>query len=228
LKGLFVTFEGPEGSGKTTQIRRLATALRERGYDILVTREPGGAGAFGTRVRDLLLAGGDMAPAAELFLFLADRAQHVQSVIRPALERGQIVLCDRYADSTNVYQGVARGFGEERAKELNQLATGGLSPDLTLILDIPPELGLGRRGVLPDLSSLMDEPEANRLDLESLEFHQKVREAFLAAAKREPRRYRVIDGSGAPEEVGEAILGAVEEFLRRSGYNKCRGSREAR
>jgi dTMP kinase len=214
--GTFITFEGPEGGGKSTQMARLAEALRGGGHRVCVTREPGGTGAFGVGVRDLLLSGIEVTPKAELFLFIADRAQHVVGIIEPALSRGEIVLCDRYIDSTYVYQGVVRRLGADRARELNSFATGGLVPDLTVLLDVPAEVGLARlplhgagsQATLP----LGDRTEANRLDREDVAFHRAVRQAFLDLAKTESR-FRVVDATRSADEVSADILAAVTDFL---------------
>lgn len=203
--GLLITFEGPEGAGKSLQIARLAQQLAR--HNPLVTREPGDGGMLGDRIRDLLLHGGQMSGITELFLFLADRAQHVAEVIRPALNHGRIVLCDRYADSTDVYQGIARGVGLEATRVLNGLATEGLIPDMTILLDLPPEVGLARV------------TKGDRLDKEGLAFHQRVREGFLQIAAEEPERFRVIDAAQTPDEVAAAIEAAVGPLLAGRGYN---------
>ena len=185
---MFITFEGPEGAGKSTLIRNLARELAEQGKQICLTREPG-AGEFGTQVRKLLLEGEDVAPLAELFLFLADRAQHVAKIIEPALAHGAWVLCDRHADSTIVYQGYGRGLDLETLRNLNAMATDGRKPDLTFLLDLPAEKGL-QRITNPD-----------RLDREPLSFHQAIRNGFLAEAEREPARWRILDALQSPEDV---------------------------
>ncbi|GMV36398.1 MAG: hypothetical protein AMXMBFR61_09060 [Fimbriimonadales bacterium] len=213
MHGLFITFEGPEGGGKSTQIERCAEWLTSESYSVLVTREPGGRHALGEGVRNILLEGEPVVPLAEMFLFLADRAQHVAQVIVPALERGEIVLCDRHADSTTVYQGIARGLGRERAEELNRWATGGLEPDLTILLDIEPRAGLAR------LSNL------DRLDREALDFHRAVREGFLALAAENPR-YRVIDASQSPDEVASLTRQAIAALLSARGYNRVTPTQE--
>lgn len=213
MRGLFITFEGPEGGGKSTQIERCAEWLTSESYSVLVTREPGGRHALGEGVRNILLGGEPVVPLAEMFLFLADRAQHVAQVIVPALERGEIVLCDRHADSTTVYQGIARGLGRERAEELNRWATGGLEPDLTILLDIEPRAGLAR------LSNL------DRLDREALDFHRAVREGFLALAAENPR-YRVIDASQSPDEVASLTRQAIAALLSARGYNRVTPTQE--
>lgn len=197
---MFVTFEGPEGSGKSTALRSVAAGLRGRGVKVVETREPG-AGEFGREVRRLLLDGDDLTPLAEVFLFLADRAQHVAMVVRPALAEGAVVLCDRHADSTVVYQGHARGGDLERLRDWNRAATGGLVPDLTLLLDLPVEVGLAR----------LTDPD--RLDREPVEFHQKVRAGFLVEVALEPGRWRTIDATQSPGAVAEQCLAAVVERL---------------
>jgi len=196
LASVFITFEGPEGAGKSTAIRAVAESLESRGTQVLVTREPG-AGDFGFKIRELLLHGDDLPIWTELFLFLADRSHHVERIIRPALSAGKTVLCDRHADSTLVYQGYARGLDLENLRELNLIATGGLKPTLTFLLDLPVEIGLAR----------LQNPD--RLDREPLEFHQKVRSGFLAESRREPERWQVIDASLPPEKIVDQILIAL-------------------
>jgi dTMP kinase len=194
---VFTTFEGPEGAGKTTVIALVAEQLRADGYEVLVTREPG-AGEVGKAVREILLHGGDIHPHAELFLFLADRAQHIERIIRPFLEsevqKPKVVLCDRHADSTVVYQGHARGMDLDELRRLNWLATAGMVPDRTYLLDLPVEVGLGR----------LKDPD--RLDREPIEFHRRVREGFRAEADREPERWRILDATHTPEQLAEAVL----------------------
>lgn len=199
MRGAFFTFEGPEGAGKTTVIAALAEWLRERGRAVCVTRQPGAAA--GGAIREILLHGEHLEPLAEVFLFLADRAQHVATVVRPALERGEVVLCDRYADSTVVYQGHARGLDRDRLRDWNEVATGGLVPDLTLLLDLPPEIGLARA------------TKGDRLDRESLTFHQRVRQGFLAEAERQPARWRVVDARRPLAEVIDTCRTACLEAL---------------
>jgi dTMP kinase len=186
--GLFITFEGPEGSGKSTQIRLLATALKRHGVPVVVTAEPGGS-PVGLEIRRLLLkAPVKPSPEAELFLFLADRADHVSSVIRPALERGTVVLCDRYTDSTLAYQGGGRGIPLSKLKHLNEEATGGLTPRLTFLMDLPVEKGLARAGK-------REGGKKDRMESERLAFHRRVRSTFLALAQKEPKRFRVLDAT---------------------------------
>lgn len=185
---MFVSFEGPEGAGKTTLIDALAERIRAAGHAVTTTREPG-SGPVGHQIRQILLHGEDLDFKAELFLFLADRAQHVGAVIRPALARREWVLCDRFADSTLVYQGYGRGLDLDRLRAWNQFATDDLQPDRTLLLDLEPSLGLARI------------KNKDRLDAEPLEFHRRIREGFLAEARREPGRWVVLDASASPESV---------------------------
>lgn len=196
---MFVTFEGPEGAGKSTVIRALAEQLSP-GRQVLVTREPGD-GPVGRQIREILLHGEHVEPRAELFLFLADRAQHVESIVQPALAAGALVLCDRYCDSTLVYQGYARGLDLNMLRNLNRMASGGLNPDLTLLLDLPPEIGLARQNA------------QDRLDREPIEFHRKVRNGFLEEAKLDPARYRVIDASQEVDRVVADCARAISERL---------------
>ncbi|MCW5942508.1 MAG: dTMP kinase [Fimbriimonadaceae bacterium] len=203
ISGLFVTFEGPEGAGKSTLVRSLA-ARYEAEREVLVTREPG-AGAFGAAVRRLLLEGEDLEPRAELFLFLADRAEHVSGIVRPALARGALVLCDRHADSTVVYQGYGRGLDRAQLRAWNAFATQGLTPHLTILVDVPTEVGLARV------------TESNRLDAESLEFHRRVRQGFLTEAAAEPDRWVLVDGTQPLEAVLIEAAGAIERLFATAG-----------
>jgi dTMP kinase len=216
--GVLITFEGVEGSGKTTQLRRLGTLLRQDGYRVVETREPGGT-AIAERIREVLLgapgerqAPEDMTPECEAHLILAARSQHVTHVIEPALQAGSIVLCDRFSDSTFAYQGYGRGMNLDQLREMNRLATGGLAPDLTLLFEIPVAMGLARRRKF-DL-------EQNRLDRETKDFHEKIRRGFLTIAAREPRRVKKIDAVPHPETVATEVGTVVEAFLA-----KARGKR---
>lgn len=193
---MFVTFEGTEGSGKSTALAAVADALEAKGFQVLRTREPGD-GPLGPGIRALLLDSENVDPLSELFLFVADRAQHVSSVIRPALDAGYVVLCDRYADSTLVYQGYGRGLPVDQIRALNHLATGSLAPDLSLLFDLDPSVGLSR----------LTSPD--RLDSEPIEFHRRVREGFLAEAKRDPGRWRIVDAS----KIRDAVVAAAIEFV---------------
>lgn len=204
---MFITLEGPDGSGKTTQARLLADWLRKRGYDVLLTREPGGS-AIGEQIRAVLHDPRNTAmdARAEILLYSASRAQHVAQVIRPALAAGRIVVCDRYADSTLAYQGYGRGLDLGMLRTITAFATGGLAPDLTLCLDIAPQAGLARRR--------SGQGEWNRLDAETLDFHRRVRAGYLELAGQEPARWVVIDADRPPEEVQGQIRGVVQERMR--------------
>jgi len=208
--GYFITFEGPEGSGKSTQLAALADFLESHGLRVIRTREPGGT-PIGEQVRRILLdhANQAMHPRTEVLLFQASRAQHVEELIRPALEAGQVVLCDRFADSTLAYQGYARGGDLDALRELIAYATGGLTPDLTLLLDLPVEQGLRRRQPLLQ--------EWNRLDAEALAFHERVRQGYRALAGEEPARWVVVDASRTIKEVQQAIREVVVARLRQAG-----------
>ncbi|MCS7051316.1 MAG: dTMP kinase [Thermomicrobium sp.] len=203
-----ITFEGPEGAGKTTQCHLLAAKLRADGYECLVTREPGGT-RFGEAVREWLLLGDVLRAETEALLFTAARAEHVWTRIRPALAQGIVVLCDRYVDSTLAYQGAGRGLDDAWLRDLHRIATGDLWPDLTLVLDVPVELGLLRR-------RQAGEP-LTRLDRERLGFHQRVREWYHATARREPQRCRIIDATQPVEAVAVAVWEAVASLLQRGG-----------
>ena len=197
---MFITLEGGEGVGKTTQQALLALQLRQAGYPCLCTREPGGT-ALGRALREILLHGDPLTPLAELFLYAADRAEHVQKCILPALAAGQVVVCDRFTDSTLAYQGYGRGLDLEKIRQLNHLATGGLQPHLTLWLDLPPEAGLARSGL------------AVRLEQERLEFHRRVHQGFQTLAAAEPQRIVRIDAEGSPLEVAARIWSVVKPRL---------------
>jgi len=197
---VFVTFEGVEGSGKSTQIALTQNWLMERGHTATTTREPGGC-ALGVTLRAILLDARTthLDPTAELFLYLADRAQHVAEVVRPALARGEIVLCDRYHDSTVAYQGFGRGLDAARLAELGAVAGGGLVPDVTVLLDLPVDIGLARaRGRNDAAGANVAEGRFEALDTA---FHQRVRDGFLTLAANEPARFAVIDATGGPDEV---------------------------
>ena len=213
---MFISFEGIEGSGKSTAQRLLAEHLQGLGYAPLLTREPGGC-ALGRSLRPILLDARTrgLSSRAELYLFLADRAQHVAEVIRPALEAGQTVLCDRYADSTLAYQGYGRGLDPEHLLRINDMATGGLMPDLTLLLDLPVHCGLERAGLRNrEEGTVLSE---GRFDAESLEFHERVRQGYRSLAAEEPERFAIIDAAQPPEDVVLQCLSAVEASLRQRG-----------
>ncbi len=205
-KGLFITLEGPEGSGKSTQAALLAHWLAEQGYPVLATREPGGT-RIGERIRDLLHdpAHTEMAAHAEILLYSASRAQLTAQVIRPALAAGQWVLCDRYFDSTFAYQGYGRGLDLAALRAITRFAVADLAPDVTLLLDVPVELGLQRR--------LSGGEEMNRLDREAVEFHQRVRAGYLELVAREPARWRHIDATGSVAAVQAALQATLRPYL---------------
>lgn len=190
---MFVSFEGIDGSGKSTQARLLAERLRARDREVVLTREPGGT-PLGEAIRDLLLHAGDVAPWAEAALFAASRAQHVEEVIRPALERGAVVVCDRYLDSSVAYQGGARGLGVDDVLQLNLAAVGGLLPDATLLLLVDPAVAAARRTGSPD-----------RIEREDAGFHERIDRAYRELAERFPERIVPVDGSLPPEVLTEVI-----------------------
>ncbi len=204
---MFVTFEGIEGTGKSTQIGLLAKELSSGGLRVAVTREPGGS-LIGRELRRILLSleTKNLCDRAELFLYLADRAQHVAEVVRPALDEGMVVLCDRFADSTVAYQGYGRGLDPALLGRLNDTATGSLVPDLTILLDIDPETGL-RRALSRNLRNGAHVVEG-RFEAESLAFHSRVRQGYLTMAALDRKRFRVVDASSAPEEVFAEVLAA--------------------
>lgn len=194
---MFITFEGPEGSGKTTQQQRLAAELRRRGRTVVTTKEPGGT-PLADRIRAILLDSANVIdPVAEVLLFAASRRQHTMETIEPALARGEIVLCDRYADSTLAYQGFGRLIDLDRLRNLNDWATDGLKPQVTLLFDLPEEVGL-RRAQSRNAAAVHDE---GRFEAEDLRFHRRVREGYLSMAQAEPRRFAIVDGDGTIDEV---------------------------
>ena len=205
MAGLFVTFEGGEGSGKSTQMARLAERLRRAGLDPLVVREPGGT-RLAEAIRGLLLdPGAPIAALSEALLMVAASADLVASRLRPALDAGRVVLCDRYTDSTLAYQGGGRGIDPALLASWNRAATGGLVPDLTLLFDLDPELGLARRAAAHG--------SANRIDLESEAFHARVRERYLQLARAEGSRFTVLDADRPPDELAERVWSAVASRL---------------
>ena len=204
MRGILITFEGVEGSGKTTQMVRLERALRRRGHRVARTREPDGT-ALGTAVRRLFERPGIRPePVVEVFLFMAARHQHVREKIGPWLERGRVVLCDRYTDATVAYQGHGRGVDVDLIRELNVHATGGVLPDLTLLFDLPPEEGFRRIG----------RRRLDHFEREKLAFHRRVRRGYLEIHRAEPKRVRLIRATRPPAEVAAEVSTTVEEYLR--------------
>jgi dTMP kinase len=214
-RGRFITFEGVEGSGKTTQISRSAERLRNLGWTVLETREPGGT-SVAEQIRDVMLNRGNkqLTPLTETFLVMAARSQHVEEVVRPALIAGVVVLCDRFVDSTLAYQGYGRGLNIPSLRRLNRLATAGLEPDMTIVFDVPVTTGLQRRRA---------HREINRLDMESVTFHERVRKGFLQLARQEHRRMRVVDSGVPQEQVSDIVLDLIAHLLQRQAPAHRRG-----
>ena len=213
MTGTFITFEGIDGSGKSTQLRLLANYLRSQGCHPIVTREPGGT-PVGLRLRAALLDAEEIVdPLTELLVFAADRAQHVRRVLRPALADGAIVISDRYADATRAYQGAGRGFSPEFITEIIDLATEGLVPDLTMLFDVTVEESTSRTARRSTTKNKRD-----RLDIEKADFHARVREEYLRIAAAEPQRFRVLDASGPVEETQERLREIVVQFLIERGH----------
>lgn len=201
-KGLFITFEGVDGCGKTTQINLLSEYLQKQGYEVLLTREPGGKG-LGEKLREILLNyDGEVSDRCESFLFLADRAQHIDTIVNPAVQQGKIVLCDRHTDSTVAYQGYGRGLDIETINNLNSIATNGMKPDLTFIFDIDTETSMKRIGKNQD-----------RMESAGIEFQTKVRNGYLEIAKQEPERVKVIDATKSIEEIHEEVLKYIKNIF---------------
>jgi dTMP kinase len=213
LRGKFITFEGIDGSGKSTQLRLLAGDLRVRGLEVLTTMEPGGT-PLGRRLREAFLETEEnVSPLAELLLFAADRAQHVNFLVKPALEQGKIVISDRYADATFAYQGAGRGFDEETVNQVIKLATGNLKPDLTLFFDIPIE-----KAILRTNSRSNDETVKNRMDKETTEFYTRVRDAYLKIAESEPQRFHKVDANGSIDEIHGRVSEIIKEFIGEKAF----------
>ncbi len=200
-EGLFITFEGADGCGKTTQIELLNEYLIKKGYKTLLTREPGAKG-LGVKLREILLNyDGEVSPNCESFLFLADRAQHIDCIIKPAMKEGKIILCDRHTDSTVAYQGYGRGLDLGRINMLNEIATSGLKPDLTIVFDIDVETSMQRVG-----------KEKDRMESAGVEFFNKVRQGYLEIAKNEPQRVKVISSSDTIENIHKKVVELIEEL----------------
>lgn len=201
-KGLFITLEGADGCGKTTQLNLLKEYLTSRGYEIVVTREPGGKG-LGEKLREILLNyDGEVSDRCEAFLYLADRAQNIDTIIKPAINSGKIVLCDRHTDSSVAYQGYGREQNIDNINMLNELAVNGVHPDLTIVFDIDTETSMARVGA-----------EKDRLESAGIEFHKRVRNGYLEIAKKNPQRIKVVDASQAIEEVQRDVIKIIEEVL---------------
>lgn len=209
MKSKFITFEGIDGSGKSTQLRLVERFLTDAGHDVVTTCEPGGTPLGRTLRAAFLETTETVSPLAELLLFAADRAQHVEHLIKPSLSDGKIVVSDRYADATAAYQGAGRGFDENTIKQVIELATGGLKPDLTLFFDITVETALDRMTGRHSSGT-----EANRMDGETAEFYQRVRDSYLAIAASEPERVCVIDGSGTIDEIFGSVVAVLNERLK--------------
>lgn len=204
MTGLFITFEGGDGAGKTTQSRLLAAWLEQRGYEVVHTREPGGS-SLGDSVRNVLLHGGHVYERAEALLYAADRAQNIAEIVRPALERGAAVVQDRYIDSSLAYQGAGRPLPQEEVRHINEWATGGLWPELTVLLDMNPEVAIARREAAGE--------QADRLEREAAEFHLRVRAEYLELASAEPRRFLVLDATQPVAELHEQITARVAPLV---------------
>ncbi len=203
-RGMFISFEGTDGSGKTTQAKMLSAHLLKNGMDVLLTHEPGGT-RVGQRIRDILLdpALREMTPMAETILFAADRAQHVAEVIRPAINAGKVVICDRFIDSSLAYQGVARGLGLEGVRNLNEWATADLYPSITFLLRLPFEDGLDR----------LSDVEKDRMEMSSAAFHSTVQDAYITLAKFFSQRMIVLNGALSPDAIHQNVMGEVEKHL---------------
>jgi len=201
-RGLFITYEGIDGCGKTTQLELTAKYLRQKGFDVITTLEPGGA-PLGKQLRNILLHyEGDVSSGAEMFLYLADRAQHINEIVKPAIEAGKVVLCDRHTDSTLAYQGFARGLDVERLKTLNLIATDSLKPNLTLVYDIDVQTAQTRVG-----------KEKDRLESEGVSFHENVRQGYLKIAQDEPERVKIINAKRQIDEVFEDTLKCLNDLF---------------
>ncbi|MFI3301269.1 MAG: dTMP kinase [Candidatus Gastranaerophilales bacterium] len=201
-KGMFITFEGADGCGKTTQLKLLAEYLVQKGYDVVITREPGAVG-LGEKIREILLNyEGEVSSRAEAFLFLADRSQHIDNLIKPSINQGKIVLCDRHTDSTVAYQGYGRGQDLERIRLLNEIAVDNVVPDLTFVFDIDVETSMSRVG-----------NEKDRMESAGVEFHNRVRDGYLKIASENTRRIRVLNSARCIEDINKEVVQIMDKFL---------------
>jgi dTMP kinase len=209
MAGLFITLEGIDSCGKTTQAQKLALYLRRMGFSVLLTREPGGD-RIAEKIRRILLSktNSEMTDLTELLLYEASRSQLTRRIIQPALKQSKIVVCDRYADSSLAYQGYGRGLNRTMVKDLNRIATSGLVPDLTILIDVPVKISLGRKD--------KEKTKKDRLEKEKFEFHQKIREGFLTIARQNRKRIRVVDGREDIDKTWRKVKRVVESFLSRS------------
>ncbi len=206
MPGLLITFEGIEGSGKSTLAKFLYDYLKSKGINCVLTKEPGGT-RLTQKIRELILdVHNQMNPLTELFLYLADRAQHVEEIIKPALKENKVVISDRYSDATIAYQGGGRHLPKGTLKELNKIATSGITPDLTILLDVPPDKALKRIR------------QKDRIESENIEFHRAVRVEYLRLAKESPGRIKILDASKSLDELKKEVISIVEEFLKNHGY----------
>ncbi len=213
--GFFITIEGPEGSGKSTLTKGIIEFLKNKGYEVVYSREPGGTGV-GESIRDILLTSSkEMDPMTEVFLFLAARRENVSKNILPALRDGKVVVCDRYTDSTSAYQGYGRGLNIKLLGRLNKIATSGIKPDITLFVDIDPETGFQR----------ISRKNLDRIEKENLDFHRRVREGYLKIAKIASKRVKVLDGTLNPEKLLEVAISLVLKRMEEKG--KLRGENES-
>lgn len=209
MRGLFISIEGADGSGKSTQIELLKKYLNENKYDIVLTREPGGTN-ISEAIRNIILDKQymEMSDTTEALLYAASRAQHVEQFIKPSLEQGNIVICDRFVDSSVIYQGCARGLGIETIEEINKYATKGIEPDITILLDIQPEQGIKRKE---------NQKELDRLELQKFQFHKKVCDGYKELAKKHPHRIKKIDASKSIDEIHKKIINIVNEKINELG-----------
>ena len=207
-KGLFITFEGADGCGKTTQMQLLAEYLKKNRYDVVLTREPGAKG-LGEKIREILLNyDGEVSDRCESFLFLADRAQNIDVIVTPAVNEGKIVLCDRHIDSTVAYQGYGRGLDIERINMLNSIATDNKLPDLTFVFDIDTEVAMKRVG-----------NDKDRMESVGKEFHKRVRQGYLKLAEKEPERIKLLDASKSIDDIHKDVAGIIEDILNINNIN---------